>query len=783
MKIREQVFGREHIEVAIGYNNLASIHEPMGQYAKALPLHERALAMFEKLLGENHPSVATSLNNQAQVLRALGQYPKAIALTWRALSIREKVFGAHHPDVAATLNNLAMLHRALNEFKKALAYAQRGLAINEKTRGSSHPEVATNLNNIARIYDLMRDPAKALPLHPRALAIREDKQGREHPDIARSLNAVADTNTALGRHEKIVPLRVRAQRIARLRNGPDALWRAQHGLLAAHAREGRRELGIFYAKQAVNTIQGLRTRIVGMERGTRGAFLQDKMQVYCALADLLIEQGRLSEARQVLNLLKEEEFFDFIRLISANDSRIRAIKFTAFEQPWHVRMQQQMDALARIGAELAALERKARLGVTDAEKARLSTLASERAAAGARLGAFHRELETAFGTARKPDTASADAILRELRKTLAALGAGTVAIHYVTAENRLNLLLTTAATQIARSVAVERRNLEQKIEFFRVALRNPSISAEPMARELHKLLIAPLAADLTQAKARTLMLALDGSLRYISFAALHEGSGYLIERYDLALYTEVARENLQRRPVANATIAGLGVARKIEDFEALPAVKAELESIVKHGAAGLMRGDLRLDQQFSVASLKDALAKKHPLVHIASHFVFRPGNESTSFLLLGDGDKLSLSRIREDKLDFRHVDLVTLSACETALGGGRNAQGAEVEGLGTLVQKQGAKGVIATLWPVADASTGLLMQNFYSLRMGGKLNKASALKQTQLALLRGQVTIDGGAGNATQRGLTTAPGAVAKPGGTFVHPYYWAPFILMGNWL
>jgi CHAT domain-containing protein len=183
--------------------------------------------------------------------------------------------------------------------------------------------------------------------------------------------------------------------------------------------------------------------------------------------------------------------------------------------------------------------------------------------------------------------------LRELQKTLALLGAGAVTIHYVVAENRLNLLLTTPTSQIARSVAVERRNLEQKIEFFRVALRNPAISAEPMARELHKMLIAPLAGDLAQAQARTLMLALDGNLRYIPFAALHDGGGYLIERYDIALLTEVARDNLNHRPGATATIAGLGVTRQIEDFSPLPAVKAELESIVNQGKTGLVRGELR----------------------------------------------------------------------------------------------------------------------------------------------------------------------------------------------
>jgi len=813
LAMREKTLGPNHPSVAVSLNSMVWLYQNMGESEKALPFAARSLAIYETLHGPHHPDVALCLNNLAALHEDTGDYARALALRQRALAIYEKTFGPDHPGVAVTLNNMAWLHGTLNEFTKALSLSQRALKINEKVFGPDHPDVATNLNNIARLYDYMGEPQMAIPLHLRALAIREERLGHEHPDttishhnlgklyeslrdypkalaeyelalrvrekvlgpdhpdVARSLNAVADASAAMGRHEKVVPLRLRSQRIARLRSDPDVLWRAQNGLRAAHAREGRRDLAIFFGKQAVNTIQGVRAQLASLDRNTRSAFLQDKAQVYRALADLLIEQGRLAAAQQALNMLKEEEFYDFIRLHDAPDARIQRVPFTALEALWHERMQQRMNELARIGNAQVELERKSKLGLTDAENARLETLNAERTAAGTQLDQFYRELEVAFAGTRNRDTQIADAgtNLRGLQKTLAELGNGAVAIHYVAAEKRLNLLLTTPVSQVARSVTVERRDLGQKIEFFRVALRNPAISAEPMARELYQLLVAPLAADLAQAQARTLMLALDGNLRYIPFAALHDGSGYLVERYDLAMLTEVASDNLNHRPRGTATIAGLGVTRQIEDFSPLPAVKAELESIVKQGTSGLVRGDLRLDQQFSARSLREALDRKHSLVHIASHFVFRPGNESTSFLLLGDGDKLSLNRIREDKLDFRHVDLMTLSACETALGGGRNAQGEEIEGLGALVQKQGAKGVIATLWPVADSSTGLLMQNFYRLR-GQELTTAAALRQAQLSLLKGEAQAAAGAGSKP----------AASP---YAHPFYWAPFILMGNWL
>lgn len=125
------------------------------------------------------------------------------------------------------------------------------------------------------------------------------------------------------------------------------------------------------------------------------------------------------------------------------------------------------------------------------------------------------------------------------------------------------------------------------------------------------------------------------------------------------------------------------------------------------------------------------------------YFHLRPGNTSLSYLLLGDGSTLALDRLDAGNFRFGNVDLVTLSACNTAVGD-VNAHGQEVEGMAKVVQTKGAKAVIATLWPVADESTGRFMQHMYRLRMEGGLTKAEALRQTQLAFLRGEVNVSNG---------------------------------------
>ena len=114
-----------------------------------------------------------------------------------------------------------------------------------------------------------------------------------------------------------------------------------------------------------------------------------------------------------------------------------------------------------------------------------------------------------------------------------------------------------------------------------------------------------------------------------------------------------------------------------------------------------------------------------------------------------------MGEIRTQNYRFDNVDLLTLSACDTGLGGGRDAQGREIEGFGVLAQQQGAKAVLATLWRVADQSTSALMAEMYKLREEKKLTKIEALRQAQQSLL-------------------------SQP--RYSHPFYWAPFILMGNW-
>jgi CHAT domain-containing protein len=322
-------------------------------------------------------------------------------------------------------------------------------------------------------------------------------------------------------------------------------------------------------------------------------------------------------------------------------------------------------------------------------------------------------------------------------------------------EEQLSFIITTAGVQLARHRKVSIKELNGLIAKFRGELRDPKVNAQPTALTLYQLLFAPVAQDLEQAGAKTIMLSLDGALRYLPFNALHDGKQYLVQRWHLPLYTNVTKGKLRDPVTPQWQAAGLGLTRAIGGFKALPAVKGEMTSVVKDGNAGALPGEVYLDEAFNAVRLKDVAQRKFQLVHIASHFQFSPGTEVNSFLLLGDGQRLTLGDIRIQNYRFDNVDLLTLSACDTGLGGGRDANGREIEGFGVLAQQQGAKAVLATLWPVADQSTAVLMGEMYQRRQAQNLTKIEALRQAQLSLL-------------------------AQP--KYAHPFYWAPFILMGNW-
>lgn len=823
----------------LAWTQIGDIHVVAGRYDDARRSYGTALDYAEQ--AGDVPLTAHSLDYLGYFYRSIGDarqairhHERAIALAlglgdteaaWTALARAYNHLGLSRQALAwqeeSRDRRRELLLRAVNEEERALLYAEKGKdhwrqgyilralsVLSRELADLADDGLNEHLRKAVEYATRGRTPEwEGLALHQRALAgVRLgdlDGAARDLEEALAIWDRIGDVH-ARGR-----ALRMRAEEIAERRGdaagarrdylqalqalgiveAKDDIAQVYHRLSVNLDADGLRAAAIYFGKLAVNTVQGMRQALTGAERESQRAFLAVKSSMYRHLAELLIREGRLAEAQHVLGMLKEEEFFDFISRDAGGDPRTRRIEFLQYERPWVDRYEAVAAALRESTLEAGRLrQRLASETPLAADRTRLSATEREIAARTAALEGYFEALIAEFSSGAMAQSAArtAEAVAARvesalLQQRLAALGDGTVILHFVQTEERLSIIVTTASSQVARQVAMRPADLNRQIDRLRRVLRTPNSNPLPVAQELYQTLISPIAAELDKAGARTLMFYLDGALRYIPMAVLHDGERYLAERYALAVYTEVARDNLTHAPAPKRSIAGFGLTRAIDEHEPLPAVKEELETIVKVGGTGLIPGEVHLDERFSAATMWQALKAGHPLLHIASHFVFRPGTEATSYLLLGDGDRLTLKRIRDEKFDFGKVDLLTLSACETGLGGSRDAQGQEVEGLAVLVQRQGAKGVIATLWPVADASTALFMQHMYRLRERN-LSKAEALRQAQIAFIRGLERAPGGAD--AERGVRRAdPPAPGAAGATYAHPYFWAPFILMGNWL
>jgi CHAT domain-containing protein/Tfp pilus assembly protein PilF len=803
LAISEKAQGPEHPDTGSNLSNLATLYEAMGRYDQALPLFQRALAISEKAQGPEHPSTGTLLNNLASLYRAMGRYEQALALVQRALAISEKTQGPEHPSTGTRLNNLASLYWAMGRYEQALPLFQRALAISEKAHGPEHPNTGKMLDNLAGLYQDMGRYEQALQLVQRALAISEKVQGPEHPSAGTRLNNLAVLYQAMGRYEQALQLYQRALAVASGSGSPVLSWTVQGNLMRLHstvdaaARPLRSPLlAIWYGKQAVNTLQAVRGRMQGLDDELRSSFLARNKRTYARLANLLIDTGRIAEAEQVLAMLKEREIFELLRSSGAAPSSAQA-SFDGLERA-ALDQQRQLQAQAvAYSRELAALERQRRGAgnLPKADEARRQSLLEEAQIWRASYQRFLRELGEQFAGAshdRVGDARDADQQSTRLQARVALDPAGALGLHYVITEERIGIIVATPRGSFGRFSAVPRAELELQIAALRQTILARADTRAP-AQALWRMLIEPVQADIRATGAQTLVLSLTDSLRYLPFAALQAPDGrYLVQDHALALWAAAAdvTPSTGRTPWQ---VTGLGLSEARPGFSALPAVPKELAAIVRTSATdagGVLPGTVALDEQFTRARFDEALTGGRNVLHVASHFDFKPGDEGRSVLLLGKGEPISLGQLAV--MDFSEIDQLTLSACDTATGGGVNENGAEVEGLAAVVLRQRAGAVLATLWKVADESTAALMRDFYAQRAHDveepRISRAQALRRAQLAMLRGEGSVASPEG--TERGgsrvgveaSSISPQQV-DPAQRWAHPYFWAPFVISGNWL
>lgn len=342
------------------------------------------------------------------------------------------------------------------------------------------------------------------------------------------------------------------------------------------------------------------------------------------------------------------------------------------------------------------------------------------------------------------------AAVQPRRTALEQVSPETMIVYPILLPDRTDVLVSLPTGLKRVTVPVPGPALEQRVRIFRNAVedRDP-VRYLQHAQALYTWLIRPLEAELAAQHIQTIVLVPDGALRLLPLAALHDGQQFLIEKYAVAVTPSLTLT--EPRPLSQGTMLVLaaGVTGAMAGFPPLPRVAEELHTIQQ-----LYGGTVLLDQAFSPERLDTTLRQgAFGMVHIAAHGHFA-AEAAQSFLLTAQG-KLTLPHLAQmvGRLRFRDqpIELLTLSACDTARGDDRAALG-----LAGVAIQAGARSALATLWLVADDAAASVMTAFYRHLQTPGMSRARALQQAQVTLLKDP---------------------------TYAEPFFWAPFLLINNWL
>jgi len=283
-------------------------------------------------------------------------------------------------------------------------------------------------------------------------------------------------------------------------------------------------------------------------------------------------------------------------------------------------------------------------------------------------------------------------------------------------------------------------------------------------QQLYTWLIKPFESEIQQLlqdkTIETLAFVPDENLRLVPLAALHDGKQYLIERLPISNLVSSSAVVLSNPAPEHSRFQAMGLSQSRQGFAPLPGVRSELQQLEK-----LYSSPILLDESFVETKVRDSLlapTDDPKIVHMATHAQFGLTGDDT-FIVLWD-KRLSLNDLKA--LDLRSVNLLTMSACETAVADGKAGQG-----LAGIADRVGADSVIGTLWSVNDTATSKLMEAFYGNLKGG-MGKAKALQQAQLSLLKNNLPPSENSGDE--------PASSGKA--NYRTPFYWAAFVLLGNW-
>jgi CHAT domain-containing protein len=698
----------------------------LGRHGEGLELHRAALERYDRMEGRTEKIEA--LHDMGGLYRALGDSTGAERHYRQSMELAREVGVSR--AITANLMALGELQALSGQFDTAAERYREAMV-----RARESGEMAAWSEALLLLSEALREQHKlAAAADAAGQALKLTREIGAIALEARALFERAESERAQGREEAAVE--TYRQSLALIDTVPDAEleWKVHYGHGLALAAGGDTGAAITALGRAIRVIEGVRETL-DQDR-YRAGYVQDKYKVYVDLVRLQLEAGDEGAAFSTAERLRSRSYLD---LVGRHES---------LEQPTAGELQ-EAELRERIIALRQALAREQILARPQQRQAAIQVYTRELLDAEQAYEEFldeRRRIRQAPGPDRVPTFA-------EVRERL---GPDEAVLEYVVGPDQIMLFVLTSRQLSTRVIPLRRRDLDNKVELIRNLLgRRSDERWKKPAASLSQHLVHPVLAELRAGQIEHIHLVPHGTLNYLPFALLsldNTGQRRMIEQFTLAYLPTAAallrdgrnnRENTGllamapgRSRLAHADAEAKAIGDMFSSNSRAVVGEAATESVFKRDA-----GDYRL-------------------LHLATHGYFNKFNPMLSGLELesdetNDG-QLELHEILGLRLD---ADLVTLSACQTALGSGHFSEvpaGDDFVGLTRAFLYAGSTSVMATLWEVDDASTLELMKRFY-----GGLAQAAAGEDKAAALA------------AAQRALLSS----AK----YSHPYFWAPFVLVGD--
>jgi CHAT domain-containing protein/TPR repeat protein len=575
-----------------------------------------------------------------------------------------------------------------------------------------------------------------------------------------------------------------------------------------------REEAVLFAKRSVNFLQDARKHINDLPDSLRECFLQVHEDRYRWLADLFVKLGRLDQAEQVLLMLRNFEYTEFVRgpsqamaeryahipetvreravsgqidasMATLTQRLMRAQYLTGHRETLSAEETQELGQL-RHAEEVNLLQVRTTL---DGVRQVLSQLRAEDARLNAgfpidttkNVGSACLEYNTPGCTDDSSLSTNSGSIQNILRSRVSAGEPAATILTYVL-PTHTTVLLVTAETRSVHQWEIASSDLNRLILDFRHAIE---IGADERqyGERLYAGLLAPIIPEITDSGAKSLNLALDRVLGFIPAAALFSGEKYLAEQFPVTLFSDTLKVDTRDR--SSWQVAAFGLAKKVGDWPPLFSVTEELKGIVRLGkeTEGVFNGQRWVDDDFTLRNLNDALADGYPIIHFATHFDVAGHDETSARLLLGQGD-LTLASMRN--LRFNDVHLMVLSACNTGLPLSAEDGNHFESAARRIYEETAVSAVLGTLWSVNDRSTAAAMHRFYEiLAERPYISESASLVEVQREFISKRISRQAAFASDVEQGPISNVESVVPSSSLasmdWSRPRYWAPFVLWSN--